>query len=71
MHEPSSWRVSSFKQACVTQAVKGTKTLLSRKVALALGLSGALLGGASMAVAQDVTKEELKPAIMSAKASME
>ncbi len=69
MHEPSSWRVSSFKQACVTQAVKGTKTLLSRKVALALGLSGALLGGASMAVAQDVTKEELKPAIMSAKAS--
>ena len=69
MHEPSSWRVSSFKRACVAQAVKGTKTLLSRKVALALGLSGALLGGASMAMAQDVPKDELKPAIISLKAS--
>lgn len=69
MHEPSSWRVSSFKQACITQAVKGTKTLLSRKVALALGLSGALLGGASVAMAQDVVKDELRPAIMSSKAS--
>lgn len=69
MHEPSSWRVSSFKRACVTQAVKGTKSLLSRNIALALGLSGALLGGASMAVAQDVAKDELKPAIMSPKAS--
>src|SRR5690606_23011404 len=69
MHEPNSWRVSSFKQAAAEQPDKGITTALSRKIIMALGLSGALLGSASFAMAQDVANEDLKPAIISLKSS--
>ncbi|CEA06384.1 BNR/Asp-box repeat-containing protein [Pseudomonas saudimassiliensis] len=69
MHEPNSWRVSSFGAAGATQPGRGNITALSRRIIMTLGLSGALMGSASLAMAQDVAKEELKPSIISLKAS--
>lgn len=67
MHEPHFWRSSSLKVGGTEQPVGGRAPLLSRRIIMTLGLSGALLGGASLAVAQDA--EELKPAVLSLKAS--
>lgn len=69
MHEPHFWRVSSLEQAGAEPAAKRSTTGRSRKIVMALGLSGALMGSASLAMAQDVASEELKPAILSLKAS--
>ena len=56
MHEPLSWRVS--------------KKSLSGKLALALGLSSLLLAGSPAALAQtSESQDDLKPAVMSLKAS--
>lgn len=41
----------------------------SRRLIMTLGLSGVLMGGASLAMAQDVATDDLKPAILSLKAS--
>ena len=66
MHEPHFWRGSSLKVGGTEQPVGGRAALLSRRIIMTLGLSGALLGGASTAVAQT---DDLKPAILSLKSS--
>lgn len=56
MHEPLSWRVSRKSLSC--------------RIALALGLTSVLFAGSSSALAQTTASStELKPAIMSLKAS--
>lgn len=62
MHEPHIWRVSSLKQAVAALAGKS-------KLAMALGLSVALMGGASVSMAQAPNTDNLKPAVLSLKAS--
>lgn len=69
MQQPHFWRISSFEQADVQQPVPRSTAGRSRKIVMALGLTGALIGGASLAVAQDANTEALKPAILSLKAS--
>ena len=67
MHEPHFWRGSSL-QISGTELPTGKRAAaLSRRIIMALGLSGVMLGGASLAVAQDAG--ELKPATLSLKAS--
>ena len=62
MHEPHIWRVSSLKQAVAALAGKS-------KLAMALGLSVALMGGASVSMAQAPNTDNLQPAVLSLKAS--
>lgn len=69
MHEPNSWRVSFFGRASAERPDNGFTAALSRKIVMALGLSGALLCSASFAMAQDVASEDLKPAVISLKSS--
>ncbi len=65
MHEPHFWRASSLKQAVA--APKGTS--VSRKLIMALGLSVVMLGSASVSMAQAAGYADLKPAVLSPKAS--
>lgn len=57
MYEPHFWRVKA----------KGTS--MSRKLVMALGFSVAMLGGASVSMAQELNEDNLKPAVLSLKAS--
>lgn len=59
MHEPHFWHVSSLKQAVAAP----------RKLAMALGLSVLMMGGASVSMAQAPDENALKPAVLSLKAS--
>ena len=68
MHEPHFWRVSSLKQAVAALPGKGMGTSLSRKIVMTLGLSAALLGAAP-SMAQTGNIDNLRPAVLSLKAS--
>lgn len=68
MHEPHFWRVSSLKQTVVALSNKGKGSSVS-KLAMALGLSVAMMGGASVTMAQAPNTDHLKPAVLSLKAS--
>ena len=67
MHEPHFWRVSSLKQAVAVLSDKSKGSTM--KLAMALGLSVAMMGGASVSMAQAPDTANLKPAVLSLKAS--
>lgn len=69
MHKAHFRCAAALQQAGAARPAKGMEISLSRRIATALGLSAVLLGSATTAMAQVPAADDLKPAVLSLKAS--